>query len=382
MKILSGLTFIILICTLIIMGVPAQTPDAATAAGQITVTSTTLDPEVFIEGDTGTITFEVTNNGMESVAIRRATLYDNDIVVPFNPYDASVTIGAGNKMKFTYTVIADAPEGIYYPAFSLNFRDAGSLRYPVKVQVENAKLAVSILEKPDTFSAGKKSIIRLLIGNPRDNTVNGITVLPSGEGLLVTPTSYFLGDLWPDKSTVVPFTITPNQATNLTFLVSYKNGINSHSTTLNIPIELSDSKKQARPVISNIQESTDAGGVIRITGDVTNAGLEPAKAIIITSASPAVPVDPYKSYVVGGLEPDDFSSFEITFTADKMDSIPVLVSYRDTDGNLYTERSNVEITNKTAAKPLEGPLPLPIIALIAGIAVVIGGIIWYSWRKR
>ena len=59
-------------------------PDTA-AASQITVTRVTLDPAVFFEDDTGIITIEITNNGPESVAIRRATMYDEDILVISSP---------------------------------------------------------------------------------------------------------------------------------------------------------------------------------------------------------------------------------------------------------------------------------------------------------
>lgn len=377
----------LLICVLLVINAGAATTtsttvDPQTAAGQLSVTKVTLDPEVFYEGDTGTIALEVTNNGPDSVAIHRATFYDDNIEVAGNPYEASTSIGGGNKMIFTYTVVADAPEGIYYPVFSISFRDAGSLRYPVKVQVENAPLSVSVLEKPDTFSAGKKEQVRLLIGNPRDNAVNGINVIANGSGFDITPASYFVGTLDSDRSVIVPFTVTPSGSGDLVFQVNYKNGINPRETTLTLPVTLLDSKKQARPVISNIQEKSDADGTIHITGDVTNAGLEAAKSVIITAASPAVPVDPYKSYVVGGLEPDDFSSFEVTFTAGNATAIPVHVTYRDSDGNLYTEISYVDISSKLPAKVADSPLPLPVIALLIGIAVVIGGIIWYSWRKR
>jgi len=387
MKNVNVIGLILLICVILVFTASAATTtsvttDPQTAAGQISVTKVTLDPEVFYEGDKGTIALEVTNNGGDSVAIHRATFYDNNIEVVGNPYEASTSIGGGNKQTFTYTVVADAPEGIYYPVFSISFRDAGSLRYPVKVQVENAPLSVSLLEKPDTFSAGKKEQVKLLIGNPRDDSVNGLTVTVQGGGFDVVPSSYFVGTLDSDRSVIVPFTITPSGPGDLVFNVNYKNGINPHETTLTVPVTLLDSKKQARPVVSNIQEKSDPDGTIHITGDVTNAGLEPAKAVIITSSSPAVPVDPYKSYVVGGLEPDDFSSFEVTFTAENVTTVPILVTYRDSDGNLYTEISNVDITSKQPAKTTGSPLPLPIIGLIIGLAVVIGGVIWYSWRKR
>jgi len=74
------------------------------------------------------------------------------------------------------------------------------------------------------------------------------------------------------------------------------------------------------------------GGHYKVTGDVTNAGLEDAKSVLVTSGSPAVPVDPFRVYVVGSLEPDDFSGFEVTFTAEDADFVPLLIYYKDDDG--------------------------------------------------
>ena len=65
---------------------------------------------------------------------------------------------------------------------------------------------------------------------------------------------------------------------------------------------------------------------------------------MVTSLSPAVPQDPYKTYVVGALKPDDFGSLEVTFSANSTTSIPIQLSYKDTDGNLYTSVQDVNIT--------------------------------------
>ena len=104
-------------------------------------------------------------------------------------------------------------------------------------------------------------------------------------------------------------------------------------------------KKQANPVISNVQVTTEAG-VYHVTGDVNNAGLETANTVMVTSLAPAVPQDPYKTYVVGALKPDDFGSFEVTFTAGSGNtSIPIELSYKDTDGNIYRSVQDVKISS-------------------------------------
>lgn len=375
---------LILTCTaLAVMTIPvaAISAESEAAAAQVTVTDVELDPQVFIGGDTGTISVEITNNGEQGVSIRRATLYDQDIVLLSNPYDTATNIGGRNSLKFIFTVTADVPEGIYYPTFSLDFRDAGYLRYPVKLQVQNDPLEISILDKPDTFSAGKKDQVEILVGNPRDNQVNGVIVSMKGEGVSVTPSSYFIGNLNPDESQKVEFSLTPEESTTISVVVEYKNGINSHSESRTLLLELGESKKQADPILSNI-EAIYEGGIYTISGDVTNAGLEAANSVVITVGDGGEPQDPYRQYVVGSLQPDDFSSFEITFSAHDTDSIQILTSYKDSDGNLFVTHTPADIPPALSTGRKEEGIPLPVIAVIAILVVFVGGIIWYSWRRE
>ena len=374
-------TIACLALVILAMPVAAISAESESAAAQVTVTDVTLDPQVFIEGDTGTISVEITNNGVQGVAIRRATLYDEDIVLLSNPYDTATSVGGGNRLKFIFTVLADVPEGIYYPTFSIDFRDAGYLRYPVKLQVQNDPLEISILDKPDTFSAGKKDQVEILVGNPRDNQVNGVIVSLEGEGADVTPSSYFIGNLDPDSSQKIPFSITPEKSTLLTVFVEYKNGINSHTESKDISLVLGESKKQANPILSNIIVTYE-GGLYTITGDVTNAGLEVANSVVISAGEGGEPVDPYRQYVVGSLQPDDFSSFEITFQAEDTETMQILTSYKDSDGNQFIIRTPADIPAATSTSQKEPGLPLPVIAVVAILVVAVGGIIWYSWRSK
>ena len=104
------------------------------------------------------------------------------------------------------------------------------------------------------------------------------------------------------------FNLTPSAPTAVDFLASYLNGPNTHNVTLTLPIAFAVDKTQADPVMSNIV-AAEEGGNIKITGDVTNSGLQDANSVTVTAGAPAVPVDPYKIYAVGLLKPDDFSSW-------------------------------------------------------------------------
>jgi len=374
-----------LLVVLLLILPAAAVDQGQAAAAQVMVTNVTITPQIFMVDDSGTITIEIINNGVQSVAIRRATLYDEKIRIESRAYETTMYLGAGNRMSFTFTVRAPVPEGIYYPVFSLDFRDGGYLRYPVKLQVQNQSLTLAILSKPDIFSSGKKETIEVLVGNPRDNAVSGVTVYPVGDGIDATPSRSFIGLVAPDQSQKVSFQITPSRSTLLEFHADYYNGINPHTEIIRLPIDIGERKVQAEPILSNIRVEW-SGGTYTLTGDVTNVGLEPANAVVITMGEGAVPEDPYRQYAVGTLQPDDFSGFEVTFSVEgDRTSVPVVITHKDTDGNLYTTTFPVDIPSpgtRNPGKSVEKGPSLPLIGVIVACAAVIGGIVWYSWRKR
>jgi len=370
-----------ILCICAILAVPVMAQDDSAAAAQVAVTNVIIDPAIFFEDDTGIINVEITNNGAQSVAIRRATIYGGDVTVLSQSYDTTTVIGAGNQMTFSFTIKADVPPGIYYPYFSLDFRDAGYLRYPIPIRVDNQPLTLAVLNKPDVFSEGRKDRVDILVGNPRDNPVSGTVVNFMGSRMDPVPSSYFIGNLDPDQSRQVSVNITPEEPGNLQILVEYKNGINDHTDSLTLPVRFGESKTEANPVLTNIVVEY-GNGHYTMTGDVYNAGLEVANSVLLTTRSPTTPVDPYRNYVVGSLQPDDFSSYELTFTASDVSEIPVAIEYRDIDGNPFEKVSMVSIPPKNTKNEENPGIALPVIVIIVVSAAVIGGAIWYSWKKR
>ena len=377
----------------------------ASAEEQIAVTSVSVNPDTLMRGDTGTVTVEIKNTGETGVAISRAELYPNGIsVLNDKTYNSVGTIGPGNTMSFTFTVRADAADGIYYPTFYLDIRNGGSVRYSVPVTVESTEIQVNVVDAPETFPVDGKDTITLSVGNPREGSVNGITITPSGEGVRNTRTAVFLGALASDEEKNASFEITASRSTELTFDVSYRNGINEHHTILTVPIEIGERAVAPDMVVNNI-EIARGGSAITLTGDVTNAGLKDAYSVKVTVDDPATPTDPYPVYVVGGLEPDDFSSFEVTCNAEGASSIPLVVEYRDQDGRTFTETVTVSLNSASQASQAGAGSTMPsgmtggpqggrggmgmsfgggfsqipameiLLVVIGGVAVVVG------WRK-
>ena len=379
MKLLH-LTIISLLCAVAVVAIPASAGPA-----DIAVTSSAIDPSVLMKGDTGTLTVTIQNNGADPVSIKSARLYGSGVVGLSDSYPSVGEIGAGNAKTFTFTVRADGGEGTFYPMFVLDFVNAGSLRYPVPVQVEDTPLSASVIKKPDAFSGGRTAEIAVRVGNPRPNAASGVQVIPQGTDFTVTPTGAFIGALASDGSGTAVFNLTPAAETTVTFQVVWRNGINTHTADLTLPVVFGEDKRQADPVVTNVEVTPEAGGY-RIVGDISNAGLESARSVLVTPGAPAVPTDPFRVYVVGTLDPDDMSSFEVTFRADaNVTEVPIVVEYRDDDGNRYTTTTMVGVAGGTAAAPLEerdGGIPLAGIIVVALVALGIAGAIYYSWRRK
>lgn len=177
--------------------------------------------------------------------------------------------------------------------------------------------------------------------------MNGITVTPVGDDVTISPHTALVGSLDPDGSREIKFDITPSRETVVTFVVTYHNGINDHTTNVTLPVRFSEDKLGADPVLNDVSISSSSS-YTTISCDVTNAGLSSAYAVTVTVGSPATPVDPNKLYVLGELAMDDFSSFEVTYTGSGT-TIPVIITYKDSDGNTFSKTYNVTQSSRGVA---------------------------------
>ncbi|MGA9085938.1 MAG: LPXTG cell wall anchor domain-containing protein [Methanoregula sp.] len=352
------------------------------AANNVYVSNYTIDPAVLFTGDTATATFYVTNgNANQSVMVNHATFGDNDILLTSGSYDTNVNIGPLQTQAFVFSVGTDKSVGTYYPSFSLSFSAGNGLYYRTPVKVDNTPLVMTIADQPDAFAQGVKETICVQISNPRDNDVKNVILEATGNDVTLTPSKTYIGYLAAGTSTMVNFTSTADDPTTLFLNVNYDNGDNSHTINATLPIVFTTDKLQADPVMSNIVIALN-NGTYDVTGDVTNAGLSNANGVTVTSLSPAVPQDPERNYVIGTLKPDDFGSFEITFTApDGTTSVPLQQSYKDNDGNVITSVQNIDLTQATTQTGSK-PSMLPALVVVIIIVLGVGGYLYQKKRKN
>jgi len=375
---------ILVVCVALLAGAAdaEMSPASIVAAGNVYVSNVSYDPGTFFTGDTGTVSFTVTNgNSNTTVGINHAAFGDTSFPLVSGTYDSSSTLGPLQSRKYIFSVVANANDGTYYPAFSLSFRDADNLNYQSMVKIDNTPLVLTVQDKPDAFTQGKKDTVSVQIANPRQSDVKNVIFTVRGGNVTLTPSDMYVGNLTAGTSQLVNFSVTPDNPTSLEVTVTYDNGDNHHSVGMTLPVPFTTNKQQAHPVMSNVAIK-NTFGIYHVTGDITNAGLLTANGVTVTSVAPAEPTDPYRTYVIGALKPDDFGSFELSFAAPNgTESVSLQISYKDKDGNVIVSEQPVDLTGAVTAKDTGHASDLlPVIVIVLVIALGCGG--YYYLRKR
>ena len=351
----------------------------------IMITDYRVSPNVLMQNDIGTITVTIKNmEVLNSVKLKEANLLERDIKVLSNPYVNIGRLGPGESIDLSFTIKAGYTDGIFYPKLTVEAENAERIRYQIPVKVDSTSLTIGVKDIPEEIFKDERAAIELLIGNPRPNTVTGVKIVTVEENVI--PSEVFVGALAADDSKDASFNFTPRTKgfRELIFTLTFKNGDNTHSTALSIPINVTESKKSAELILTGIEvESTQGLGVYKITGDINNAGLEEARSVVmkVGDVEGVEAMDPYKAYFVGLLSPDDFSSFELDVkVAENVTTVPLLLEYKDEDGNLFSMTEYVSVEHSPVASSSE--LPVSMILVVVVVAILIVGAIAYSWKKR
>jgi hypothetical protein len=319
------------------------------ALAQVYVSSVTLDPSVFYPYEQGTIAVQLTNSGSQAVAFSQADLIGtNTHLMNRDVYNTKLYLGPGNSITYTFLVTADPPDGYYFPIFSIASSNAGSIRYPVRIEVDSQEIRASFDRIPDDFAVSTKDTVNLTIINPRNGAIRNVLITQEGEGATISPTSTFIPSLEGGSSVEIPFDVTPAQDTAITFHISFLNGNNKHTTDVVLPIRTGQDKTAAVPVVNNIAV-TSQGSSFHLTGDLNNAGVSDAKSMVVTVVAPARAVEPYAEYSIGSLASDDFSSFELTFSSNNLSSVPLQVSWKDALGNSFSTVKNLDLRSSAGS---------------------------------
>ena len=375
----------LLLVTVVVALVFAGAGSAAVTTPSCDV-SLTLTPSTLIPGETGQLVVTLTNNGQTPLTIYKVAITDSwDVVSVTHPALKSLgSIQPLKSMVLTFPITANEKEGTFYPSLSVELSNNIQntfIKYPFAVTVDSKSVSLSVVERPEYFEPDTTQVVGLSIGNLRSNQIDSITVTASGEGVSCEEGMVFAGSLTPGSSKDVFLTvITTDRTEEINLDVSYKNGANWHTETLVIPVEGGELKTGAELFINNV-EVTSGSGYTTITGDVNNAGLATAKGLVVTLDG-AEAVQPYPVFVIGSLDSDGLSEFELTFTSPESDEIDLVFTYKDENGNTYVQKESASISAANSA----GNSPSGGNPILAGIAVVlliliVGGAVFLVWKK-
>jgi len=345
-----------------------------------------VSPEVLMRNDVGTVTVTVKNmESDKSVNIKDARMLSRDIKVLSDSYFNIGRLGPGESLNLTFTIKAICPDGIYYPRILVDGEDAQNIRYSIPVTVDSSSLTIGVKDIPVDIFKEERARIELAVGNPKQNTVTAVKIVT--EEKEVIPSEVFVGALSADESKVASFNFTPhNKGVHiLNFKLEFKNGDNYHSTDLSVPLNVTESKKSAELILTGIEVEPLLGmSLYKITGDINNAGLKEAKSVVmkVDDAEGIEAMHPYKAYFVGLLSADDFSSFELDVKVGENETqVPLVIEYKDEDGILFSKTEYISI-ERSGGMTSSGELPVSMIVVLVVIAIVVLGLIAYSWKKR
>jgi hypothetical protein len=179
-------------------------------------------------------------------------------------------IGPNDKIIVYYKI--RAAKNISSGTYLLDFQVVGgydmtTINREILVKVDDTTVG---LARAETAT----STFNLNVANPRENTLNAVTIVPSAKGFVFSPDEYYIGTMDPDEVFTISFGIKSEDAaksitnpTNLSFAAKFKNGDNWHLsqayvTTYTPPKDNSTQSSYLLPAIAAAVIVLIAGGYL------------------------------------------------------------------------------------------------------------------------
>jgi LPXTG-motif cell wall-anchored protein len=144
-------------------------------------------------------------------------------------------IGPNDKITVYYKIRAadNVSSGTYLLDFAVvGGYDMITINREIPVKVDKATVSLARAEATAT-----KPGINLNVANPREDTVNAVTIVPSARGIRFSPDEYYIGTMDPDEVFTIGFGLEftePGKSSwapvNLSFVARFKNGDTWHES--------------------------------------------------------------------------------------------------------------------------------------------------------
>ncbi len=142
-------------------------------------------------------------------------------------------IGPDDKITVYYKIRAsdNISGGTHLLDFSvLGGYDMTTIQRDIPIKVDGTAVSLARAESD-------ASSFNLNVANPRENTLNAVTIVPSAKGIVFSPDEYYIGTMDPDEVFTIAFAVQSEDGlgairspTNLSFVAKFKNGDNWHTS--------------------------------------------------------------------------------------------------------------------------------------------------------
>ncbi|MDD4653303.1 MAG: hypothetical protein PHQ34_13870 [Methanothrix sp.] len=211
-----------------------------------------LNPAVLLPGDEAILAIQMSNGAaaygagkdagagstaagtLLSTPINRTSLKSTaDLSVLTGDSSDLGMIGPSDKITVYYKI--KASNNISSGTHLLDFRVSGgydmtTINREIPLKVDDTAVSMARAETD-------ASNFNLNVANPRENTLNAVTIVPSAKGIIFSPDEYYIGTMDPDEVFTISFGIksedTAKQLSgpmNISFIAKFKNGDNWHTS--------------------------------------------------------------------------------------------------------------------------------------------------------
>lgn len=263
--------------------------DTLDSRGTLKLEAIIIDPEVLMPDDAGTVTVTLTNTASQySVTIdgkdydtnahlKEVELLGSDgIKVTTGAYRNMGVLGPGDSidLSFNIKVDPDTEDGTGHLTLALiGSTHTYNANWNIPVKVDSAGIKI-IPSRPLKLVDGVGKI-EFDVANTCASTFTSVCIEPQADGIVFTPSEYFIGTMEPDElytiefdaevtgnagitrlvdaGNMIEFTGNSSGGTDLHLYAEYRNGNNRHEVVLNnrvIEIEESIPESNSTPVVA------------------------------------------------------------------------------------------------------------------------------------
>ena len=377
------------------------------------VTLYTLTPDVLMPGDTAELQVVITNLELTStttvyefktssttpeittITTNAATIQNiwlvpdgdgaNTIKAQGNiPNIGDLAPGASVTVSFRLSAHENITPGLYFPVLNVDVKSYQNVKYPIPIRISS--IPASIIEKnvPQTISQSGSTPITITAVNKRETAIEDVMIsVETNENLSITPQTVYIGTMNSETSQDLTFSVQPSQMSkyNISFIMTYRNGENAHSSTLQVPLEVV-SYSDVSPVLYSIPKTIPLGSSDRIKLEVYNAKTEAITGVIVIPES-NLTIFP-SQFFIGAMDPDDV--FSASFDIDTSDaslgnhSISFKVIFKQ--DTTYFESPSITRSIQVITPPPTEHDYSPFILAISVLILFVVIILFYILRKR